>query len=152
MVVLRFLFALQSLRAASCFNQVLGRISQFESCRFSYNGGDQFNNTTTSKSKIHGMSYVQITTMDPLVSREWTVQPTYNHDIGWDRKPKFKPPACRRRRNGDPRQGHKGPSPLTEMAARVVAANIHNFDPLYLNDLSPKALQAILKQLTVHPE
>ncbi|ROW00183.1 hypothetical protein VSDG_03502 [Cytospora chrysosperma] len=90
--------------------------------------------------------------MDPFVSKEWTAQPTYNRDIGWDRRPRPKPPTRHPGRNGDTHQGRKGPSSLTEMAARVAAANVHNFDPLYLRDLSPTALQAILKQLTRLPE
>ncbi|KUI58257.1 hypothetical protein VP1G_05540 [Cytospora mali] len=87
--------------------------------------------------------------MDPFVSKEWTAPATTNNDTGWDHRPKPKPSTRRRRRRDQPR---KGVSSLTEMAARVAAVNIHKFNPSYLNDLAPKALQAVLKQLTKHPE
>ncbi|KUI72413.1 hypothetical protein VM1G_07975 [Cytospora mali] len=87
--------------------------------------------------------------MDPFVSKEWTAPATTNNDTGWDHRPNPKPSTPRRRRHDQPR---KGASSLTEMAARVAAVNIHKFNPSYLNDLAPKALQAVLKQLTKHPE
>ncbi|ROW15647.1 hypothetical protein VPNG_02075 [Cytospora leucostoma] len=97
---------------------------------------------------------MQLRSMDPFVSREWTAPATTSNDTGWDRRPNSNPSKPRRRRHGGLRYdpGRKGPSSLLDMAARVAAVNIHTFDTSYLDDLAPRALQAVLNQLTKRPD